>query len=273
MKHVEQAGLVKFDFLGLTTLTILQRAKAMLSGLGIEVDIDRLPLDDPKTYEMLQRGDAGGVFQMEGQGMRDVLRQMRPDRFEDMIAAVALYRPGPWRISPIIAGAPANVTSAASELAGILGGPTGSYLWRRVMRSPRERGTLGSLTAASRRRPKIRSEMGQRGPLSRKCAARSVQGATGVFEPRRSSLATASPSHAAPRLVAYQTAWMKANHPEVFIASLHEPGARQRRSACGAARRAARSAIASCRRTSTARVLASWSACGGRAGDPLHWLR
>ena len=100
MKHVEQAGLVKFDFLGLTTLTILQRAEAMLSGLGIEVDLDRLPLDDAKTYEMLQRGDAGGVFQLEGQGMRDVLRQMRPDRFEDLIAAVALYRPGPMANIP-----------------------------------------------------------------------------------------------------------------------------------------------------------------------------
>ena len=100
MKHVEQAGLVKFDFLGLTTLTILQRAKAMLRGLGIEVDLDRLPLDDAKTYEMLQRGDAGGVFQFEGQGMRDVLRQMRPDRFDDLIAAVALYRPGPMANIP-----------------------------------------------------------------------------------------------------------------------------------------------------------------------------
>ena len=100
MKHVEQAGLVKFDFLGLTTLTILQRAVGMLRGLGIEVDLDRLPLDDAKTYEMLQRGDAGGVFQMEGQGMRDVLRQMRPDRFDDLIAAVALYRPGPMANIP-----------------------------------------------------------------------------------------------------------------------------------------------------------------------------
>ena len=100
MKHVEQAGLVKFDFLGLTTLTILQRAEGFCSGLGIEVDLDRLPLDDTKTYEMLPRGDAGGVFQFEGQGMRDALRQMRPDRFEDLIAAVALYRPGPMANIP-----------------------------------------------------------------------------------------------------------------------------------------------------------------------------
>ena len=100
MKHVEQAGLVKFDFLGLTTLTILRRAENFLKGLDIEVDLDRLPLDDTKTFEMLQRGDAGGVFQMEGQGMRDTLRQMRPDRFEDLIAAVALYRPGPMANIP-----------------------------------------------------------------------------------------------------------------------------------------------------------------------------
>ena len=105
MKHVEQAGLVKFDFLGLTTLTILRRATTFLDKLGITVDVDRLPLDDVATYEMLQRGDAGGVFQFESQGMRDVLRQMRPDRFEDLIAGVALYRPGPMANIPPIASA------------------------------------------------------------------------------------------------------------------------------------------------------------------------
>ena len=83
MKHVEQAGLVKFDFLGLTTLTILKRAISYLKGLKTYVDIDKLPLDDAKTYEMLAKGDAGGVFQLEGQGMRDVLRQMRADRSEE----------------------------------------------------------------------------------------------------------------------------------------------------------------------------------------------
>src|SRR5215831_14211087 len=100
MKHVEQAGLVKFDFLGLTTLTILKRAEGLLRGLGIEIDVNRIPLDDTNTYEMLAKGDAGGVFQMEGQGVRDMLRQMRPDRFEDLVAAVALYRPGPMASIP-----------------------------------------------------------------------------------------------------------------------------------------------------------------------------
>ena len=100
MKHVELAGLVKFDFLGLTTLTILDRAEGFLKKLGITVDLKHLPLDDKKTYDMLSRGEAGGVFQMEGQGVRDTLRQMRPDRLEDLIAAVALYRPGPMANIP-----------------------------------------------------------------------------------------------------------------------------------------------------------------------------
>ena len=86
MKHVELAGLVKFDFLGLTTLTILSRAEGFLKKLGVSVDLQHLPLDDTKTYEMLSRGEAGGVFQMEGQGVRDTLRQMRPNRIEDLIA-------------------------------------------------------------------------------------------------------------------------------------------------------------------------------------------
>ena len=118
MKHVEQAGLVKFDFLGLTTLTILQRAESLLHGLGIDIDLNRLPLDDAKTYEMLAKGDAGGVFQMEGQGVRDMLRQMRPDRFEDLVAAVALYRPGPMASIPEYCRRKhdGNIGGAASEV-------------------------------------------------------------------------------------------------------------------------------------------------------------
>ncbi|MDU7524469.1 MAG: DNA polymerase III subunit alpha, partial [Roseomonas mucosa] len=100
MKYVESASLVKFDFLGLKTLTVLQRAVQMLAKQGIEVDLARIPLDDAKTYEMLARGDSASVFQFESQGMRDVLRMMRPDRFEDLIAAVSLYRPGPMANIP-----------------------------------------------------------------------------------------------------------------------------------------------------------------------------
>ncbi len=100
MKWVEPAGLVKFDFLGLKTLTVLARRCASYVKRGVEVDLLRIPLDDTKTFEMLARGETVGVFQVESQGMRRALVDMRPDRFEDLIALVALYRPGPMANIP-----------------------------------------------------------------------------------------------------------------------------------------------------------------------------
>jgi DNA polymerase-3 subunit alpha len=95
MKWAEAAGLVKFDFLGLKTLTVIETARKLIARRGIEIDPTTLPLDDPAAYALLQKGDTVGVFQLEGQGMRDALRKLKPDRFEDIIAIVALYRPGP----------------------------------------------------------------------------------------------------------------------------------------------------------------------------------
>jgi DNA polymerase III subunit alpha len=100
MKWVEPAGLVKFDFLGLKTLTVLDVAVKLLKQRGVEVDLATLPLDDAPSYQMLARGDVVGVFQVESQGMRRALVDMRPDRFEDIIALVALYRPGPMANIP-----------------------------------------------------------------------------------------------------------------------------------------------------------------------------
>ncbi|MGI9520343.1 MAG: DNA polymerase III subunit alpha [Hyphomicrobiaceae bacterium] len=95
-KLVEAAGLVKFDFLGLKTLTVLQKAVELIRrGRGIEVDLSSLPLDDQASYELLARADTVGVFQLESTGMRESLQRLKPDRFEDIIAMVALYRPGP----------------------------------------------------------------------------------------------------------------------------------------------------------------------------------
>ena len=95
-KMVEAAGLVKFDFLGLKTLTVLEKAVELVRrGRGIAVDLATLPLDDKATYDMLAKADSAGVFQLEGSGMRESLKRLKPDRFEDIIAMVALYRPGP----------------------------------------------------------------------------------------------------------------------------------------------------------------------------------
>jgi DNA polymerase III subunit alpha len=95
MKMVETAGLVKFDFLGLKTLDVLNQSVELLRARGVELDLSHLPLDDKETYALLARGDTTGVFQLESSGMRDVLRRLKPNRFEDIIALVALYRPGP----------------------------------------------------------------------------------------------------------------------------------------------------------------------------------
>ncbi len=97
MKMVEAAGLVKFDFLGLKTLTVLQKAVDLIKrGRGIEVDLATLPLDDAQDATICWRkADTVGVFQLESTGMRESLKRLKPDRFEDIIAMVALYRPGP----------------------------------------------------------------------------------------------------------------------------------------------------------------------------------
>ena len=230
MKYVEQAGLVKFDFLGLTTLTILQRALAILKGLGIEVDLDRLPLDDAATYEMLARGDAGGVFQFESSGMRDVLRQMRPDRFEDLIAAVALYRPGPMANIPEYCRRKHSGvwTAPHPELRAILEETYGIMVYQeQVMQIAQTMGgySLGGADLLRRAMgKKIRSEMDAQHKTF-------VDGAIGRGIPPDKAAEVFdlmakfadygfNKSHAAAyALVAYQTAWMKANHPGAFLAA------------------------------------------------------
>jgi DNA polymerase-3 subunit alpha len=95
MKTIEKIGLVKFDLLGLKTLTIIDNVIKMLKEQGIDLDISNLPLDDPKTYQLLTSGDTSGVFQLESRGMRELLTRLKPSQFEDIIALIALYRPGP----------------------------------------------------------------------------------------------------------------------------------------------------------------------------------
>jgi DNA polymerase III subunit alpha len=95
MNGVQQLGLLKMDFLGLRTLSVIEETLRHLRMRGLELDIDHVPLDDPATYAMLCRGDTTGVFQMESPGMRSLIKLLAPDRFEDMMALVALYRPGP----------------------------------------------------------------------------------------------------------------------------------------------------------------------------------
>src|SRR3984957_14815098 len=230
MKHVEQAGLVKFDFLGLTTLTILERAKGLLRGLGSPVDLDRLPLDDAKTFEMLARGDAGGVFQMEGQGMRDTLRLMRPDRFEDLIAANALYRPGPMDSIPDYCRRKHGEAWVAPHpmIHDILEPTYGVIVYQEQVMQIAQTMAGYSLGGADLLRramgKKIPAEMeAQREIFTEGAIERGIDPATAksVFDAMAKFAGYGfNKSHSAPyAMLAYQTAWLKANHAEVFIAA------------------------------------------------------
>ncbi len=104
MNDVEALGLLKMDFLGLRNLDVIEAALAIIEKTrGASIEIDRLPLDDEKTYKMLARGDSTGVFQFESPGMKEALRDVGPTQFEDLIAIVALYRPGPMQYIPTYA--------------------------------------------------------------------------------------------------------------------------------------------------------------------------
>ncbi|MBI1908617.1 MAG: DNA polymerase III subunit alpha [Deltaproteobacteria bacterium] len=96
MKAIEKIGLIKFDFLGLKTLTVIDETRKIIKRTrGLDLDVGDLPLDDPEVYAMLSKGDTWGVFQLESSGMRDLLAKLKPTVFPDLIAVVALYRPGP----------------------------------------------------------------------------------------------------------------------------------------------------------------------------------
>ena len=230
MKHVELAGLFKFDFLGLTTLTILDRADGFLKKLGTPVDLKHLPLDDTKTYEMLSRGEAGGVFQMEGQGSRDSLRQMRPDRFEDLIAAVALYRPGPMANIPEYCLRKHGKKWEAPHpvIHDILAETYGIMVYQeQVMQIAQKMAgySLGSADLLRRAMgKKIASEMeAQRDIFTKGAIERGIDPAKAkeVFDLMAKFADYGfNKCHSAPyAMLAYQTAWLRANHPEVFIAS------------------------------------------------------
>src|SRR4051812_10787125 len=129
MNDVEALGLLKMDFLGLRNLDVIEKAAVLAKG----VDIQKIPLDDKKVYEMLSRGEAAGVFQFESSGMREALRQVRPTEFEDLIALVALYRPGPMQYIPMYANRKHGkepVTYLDARLKPILGATFGISVYQ-----------------------------------------------------------------------------------------------------------------------------------------------
>jgi DNA polymerase-3 subunit alpha len=231
MKYVEQASLVKFDFLGLTTLTIIQRALTILRSQGVELDISAIPLDDAKTFDMLRRGDAAGVFQFEGQGMRDTLKQMKVDRFEDLVAAVALYRPGPMANIPAYCARKQGEAWEAPHPAihHILAETYGIMVYQeQVMQIGQDLAgySLGGADLLRRAMgKKIKAEMEKQRAIFCEGAVKNgvePQKAGEIFDLMEKFADYGfNKSHAAAyALVSYQTAWLKANHPVAFLAAL-----------------------------------------------------
>ena len=231
MKWVEQAGLVKFDFLGLKTLTVLQTAVALIGNRGTEIDLAAIPLDDDKTYAMLARAEAVGIFQLESQGMRRALLDMRPDRFEDIIALVALYRPGPMANIPTYCARKHRLEQPDyihPKLEPVLRETFGVIVYQEQVMQAAQLLAGYSLGEADLLRramgKKIRSEMQkQRSRFVSGCVERGIaqQQAEMIFELlERFADYGFNKSHAAAyALVAYQTAYMKANYPVEFLAA------------------------------------------------------
>ncbi|GMG81652.1 DNA polymerase III subunit alpha [Paralimibaculum aggregatum] len=231
MKWVEPAGLVKFDFLGLKTLTVIQNAVDLLKLRDVEVDPERIPLDDAATYELYSRADTVGVFQVESAGMRDALRQLRPTCIEDIVALVALYRPGPMENIPTYC----NVKNGREARAGIhplidpiLDETQGIIVYQeQVMEIARKMAgySLGGADLLRRAMgKKIKEAMDAERPKFLKGAAEN-----GVKEAKALEVWNLlekfanygfNKSHAAAyAVVSYQTAWLKANHPVEFMAA------------------------------------------------------
>ncbi len=231
MKYVEKVGLVKFDFLGLKTLTILEKAVDLVRFREADFNLDQVGLDDPATYRMLSAGDTVGIFQLESIGMRDVLRRLKPDRFEDIIAVVALYRPGPMdNIPSFIARKHGREQSSSLDprVDAVLSETYGIMVYQEQVMQIAQILAGYSLGAADLLRramgKKIRAEMNaQRQTFVDGAEQRGMARpkAENVFEQMAKFAGYGfNKSHAAAyALVAYHTAYMKANYPVEFLAA------------------------------------------------------
>ncbi|MEZ5871959.1 MAG: DNA polymerase III subunit alpha [Nitratireductor sp.] len=235
MKWAEAAGLVKFDFLGLKTLTVIRKAVEFIAQRsdtdGEVIDISAIPIDDPNTYEMLARGETVGVFQLESMGMRKALIGMKPDRFEDIIALVALYRPGPMDNIPVYNDRKNGLETAKyidDKIEPVLRETHGVIIYQEQVMQIAQILSGYSLGEADMLRramgKKIREEMDQQ-------RARFVDGAVegGLTKSKANEIFDLlakfadygfNKSHAAAyALVSYQTAWLKAGYPVEFLAA------------------------------------------------------
>jgi DNA polymerase-3 subunit alpha len=233
MKPVEELGLLKMDFLGLRNLDVIEDALDIVErSTGRRPDMAALPLDDEATYDMLARGDSVGVFQFESEGMQEALRKVKPTEFDDLVALVALYRPGAMDQIPTYARGkrdPDAVSIADSRLEPIIGGTYGVILYQeQAMLISKELAGFSGARADDLRKAigkKNREAMAKLEPMFREgCAANGVDGrlVDWLWETNEKSADYSfNKSHAACyALIAYRTAWLKANFPAEYMAAL-----------------------------------------------------
>ena len=232
MKHVESSGLVKFDFLGLKTLSVLRKAVDLLEMRGIDIDLGALPLDDTAVYDLMQNGNTVGVFQLESEGMRRTLKAVKPSNFGDIIALVSLYRPGPMDNIPLFGQRKAGEVAIEyphPKLEGILAETYGIFVYQeQVMQAAQILAGYSLGDADLLRRAmgkKVQAEMDkQRGRFVEGCKE-----VSGIEAKKANELFDLidkfagygfNKSHAAAyALLAYQTGWLKAHYPEEFYAA------------------------------------------------------
>ncbi len=235
MKCVEKVGLVKFDLLGLKTLTQIKYCVELIKkNRGVDLDIDKIPMDDEKVFELLGAGDTGGVFQLESSGMKELLTQLRPNRFEEMIAVVALYRPGPLGSGDVRRfierkHGREEVTYRAPELEPIAKETYGVLLYQEQVMEIAVK--LAGYTMGEA--DKLRKAMGKKKPeLMAAEEDKFMAGATANGIPKDKAKAIFddmaqfagygfNKSHAAVYAwIAYQTAYLKARYPVEFMSAL-----------------------------------------------------
>jgi DNA polymerase-3 subunit alpha len=235
MKSVEKLGLIKFDFLGLRTLTVIDdTVKLIQKNRGRELDITEIPLDDPNTYRLLQSGDTDGVFQLESSGMKDLMTRLVPEKFEEVIALVALYRPGPLNTGMAEEFVKRKHSRDAikyelPQLSEILGDTYGVMVYQeQVMQIASALANFSPADSDLLRRAmgkKIREEMAsQKEKFVTGARANGIERATAerIFKLMEEFAEYGfNKSHsAAYAMVSYQTAYLKANYPVEFMASL-----------------------------------------------------
>lgn len=234
MKYAENAGLIKFDFLGLKTLTVISQAVKLIKEKGIDLDINAISLDDPKTYELLSRGDTAGVFQFESAGMRETIKKLKPDSIEDLIALGSLYRPGPMDNIPSYINRKHGLEKPEylhPSMESILKETFGIIVYQEQVMEIARVVAGYSLGAADLLRramgKKIKAEMeAQRAHFVEGCLANSIdkQTANELFAliEKFASYGFNKSHAAAYAIISYQTAYLKANYPlEFFVASIN----------------------------------------------------